>query len=163
MFLALLMSTCLVGAEPDPTYDLVNKSKLASLSTMYQGKPFGSLVAYAVDDKGSPILFISDLAIHTKNLNKDGSCSVMISEADKENVFNSRRVTLIGKMVKVARKDAKAIQKAYLKKYEDAEGLLQLEDFNFYKMEVEKVYWVGGFGDIDWIDLKDYQKLFKKD
>lgn len=161
MLSTLLMTACLVSA--DPTYELVTNTKLAALSTSYHGKPFGSLVAYAVDDEGSPILFISDLAIHTKNLNRDESCSIMISEADADDVFNSKRITLLGKMKKIERDKAKDLQKIYLAKYEDAKDLLEMEDFNFYKMEVEKAYWVGGFGDIEWLKLTYYQKLFEKD
>lgn len=145
----------------DKMYELVEKSKTAALGSMYKDAPFISLVPYAVDKHGSPIIFISDMAVHTKNLKKNPQCSLMISRENKDDVFNSKRITLLGKMEKVPEDDLEEVKKAYLEKYPDQEYLMELEDFAFYRMKITKVYYVGGFGDITWIEVADYLKHWK--
>ncbi len=139
-------------------YKLVEKSKTAALGSMHKDMPFISLVPYAVDKKGNPIIFVSQLAVHTKNLHKNPNCSLMVSRENKEDVFNSQRLTFLGRMEKVPEKEVEEVKKAYLEKYPDQEYLLELEDFAFYRMTITKIYYVGGFGDISWIELKEYLK-----
>lgn len=139
-------------------YKLVEKSKTAALGSMQKDMPFISLVPYAIDKKGNPIIYVSSLAVHTKNLQKSPNCSLMVSRENKEDVFNSQRLTFLGRMEKVPEKEIEEVKKAYLEKYPDQEYLLELEDFAFYRMTITKIYYVGGFGDINWIELKDYLK-----
>lgn len=156
--LSLLMA---MVATEDQMYKLVETSKTAALGTMQKDAPFISLVPYAVDKQGNPIIFISELAVHTKNLQKSSNCSLMASKENKEDVFNSQRITFIGKMEKVPEKEVEEVKKAYLAKYPDQEYLLELEDFAFYRMKITKIYYVGGFADIHWIELNEYQKHWK--
>jgi putative heme iron utilization protein len=153
---------CLI-AEDNQLNQLVKKTTAASLATMYKDIPFNSLTPYALDKNGNPIILISKLAIHTKNLDKNANCSLMVSKIDKTDVFNSQRVTFIGKMKKVTGKEVEEVKKIYLKKYPDAEGFLELEDFAFYRMDIDKIYYVGGFGDIEWIEKSDYVKQIKEE
>jgi putative heme iron utilization protein len=153
----------LLLAFTDPMINLVEKGKMASLATIYKdGTPFTSLVPYALDSEGRPIIFISELAIHTKNLNKKSSCSLMVSEIDNKDLFNSARLTYMGEMKKVPKSEIDKAKKAYLIKYPDAEYLLDLEDFSFYYLEIKKIYYIGGFGDINWIELNEYKKYWIK-
>ena len=69
----------------------------------------------------------------------------------------------IGKMKKVVGKEIEEVKKTYLKKYPDAEGFLELEDFAFYRMDIDKIYYVGGFGDIEWIEKSEYVKQIKEE
>jgi len=141
--------------------DLANKSKTASLSTMYKEYPYTSLVPYAMDSKGRPIIFISDLAMHTKNLSKVSKCSLMASKEDKKDIFNSARVTFIGKMTKVPDGEIEEVKKIYLEKYPASESLFELEDFSLYRMEVDHIHYIGGFGDINWYDKQHIEKIWK--
>lgn len=145
----------------NPMIDLVNEGKAATLSTTYDKVAFGSLVPYALDGKGQPIIFISDMALHTKNLKKDPKCSLMVAKLSKDDIFNSARITFVGKMVKVPDDEVEAVSKLYLEKHPAAKDFIELEDFAFYRLEISKIYWVGGFGDIEWIEVKEYQKSFK--
>jgi hypothetical protein len=142
--------------------DLVKEGKISTLSTTYDKVAFGSLVPYALDSKGSPVIFVSDLAIHTKNIKKDSKCSLMIAKISEDDIFNSSRITFIGKMVKVPEKELPEIKKIYLEKHESVKGFIDFKDFVFYRLEIDKIYWVGGFGDISWVELQDYQKNFTK-
>lgn len=148
----------MVTLENDPMVDLVKETKIAVLSSDYKGTPFGSLTPYALDDNGNPIIYVSDLAVHTSNINKNPKSSITISKIDTDNVFNSARITILGKMKKV---DNENIKKTYFAKYKEAESFARFADFSFYVMEIESIYYVGGFGDINWIDVDDYRKAFK--
>lgn len=155
----VLLLFCLLQ---DPMIDLVKEGKISTLSTTYDKVAFGSLVPYALDSKGSPVIFVSDLAIHTKNIKKDSKCSLMIAKISEDDIFNSSRITFIGKMVKVPEKELPEIKKIYLEKHESVKGFIDFKDFVFYRLEIDKIYWVGGFGDISWVELQDYQKNFTK-
>lgn len=165
MFFAMMTAAMMgTGAEDvdKSVYQLVKDGKVASLSSDYKGTPFGSLMPYAVDDDGRPIIYISTLAVHTKNLNKNPKASVMITKVDEKDVFNSARITLAGKMVKVSEKEAEAVGKVFFAKFKDAKRLSEFHDFNFYRLEIDRIYYIGGFGDIQWIDPADYKKGFPK-
>jgi len=151
----------LLCALQNPMIDLVKEGKVATLSTTYDKVAFGSLVPYVLDKKGRPIIFASDLALHTKNIKKDPKCSLMVAKLNKDDIFNSARITFIGKIVKIPDKELEEAKELYLERHKAAEDFAELEDFSFYRLEIEKIYWVGGFGSIDWIELKEYQKSFK--
>ncbi len=145
-----------------PMFELAENSKLGSLATLYKDTPFVSLVPYALDHQGRPVIFISDLAIHTKNISKNPKCSLMLSKQDNDDLFNSPRITYIGKMERVPDDDVDLVKKAYLAKYPDVESLLDLEDFAFYRLDIKSIYYIGGFGDINWIDLDEYIQHWTK-
>lgn len=154
LFLAMLM----VMAD-SKAISLIKDGKVATLSTDYKGCPFGSLTPYALDGEGRPIVYLSSLAIHTKNIGEKPDCSIMVAKVG-DDLFNSARITLIGKMVKVV--GDKDLEKEFFSKHADAKEFSKYHDFHFYRLEVRKIYYVGGFGDIQWIRLKDYQAAFKK-
>lgn len=140
-------------------YDLFKAGRVASLGTSDDGVPYVSMTPYDFDDKGRPFVYISDIAHHTKNLKNKADCSLMVFKEDK-NPFASERITLIGKMTQVTDKDElKKLKKSYVKKFEDAEAFDELHDFCIFRMEVTKVHYIGGFGDIRW--LKDWYKNWK--
>ena len=157
-----LIAMVLLSAD-NQMYKLIESSKTAALGSMQKDTPFISLVPYAIDKTGNPIIFISDMAVHTKNLQKTASCSLMMSKENKEDVFNSQRVTFLGKMEKVPEKEIEEVKKAYLEKYPDQEYLMELDDFAFYRMKITKIYYVGGFGDINWIAIDEYLKHWNKE
>ena len=156
--IALLFSMILF--QNDEMINLAKNNKVASLSTNYKNIPFGSIIPYILDKKGKPVIFISSMALHTKNIKADARCSIMMHKIDKENVFNTSRITFVGKIIKLEG-DQDELKKAYLEKYKEAEDFIDFEDFSFYRLEADKIYYIGGFGDIQWIELSDYYEKFK--
>ena len=168
---AVLAATLGAGEDTPATNSqkMLNKHSIAMISTISTekegkaAKPYGSIMGYAVDTKGSPYVFISDLAVHTDNIKANPYSSLMIFEADKKgNVFNGSRITVEGKFVMV--KDEKEIARlrtAYLKKHPDSKIFIDFGDFNYFRMEISSIYYIGGFGDIEYVDLKEYKALFK--
>jgi hypothetical protein len=148
--------------------ELANNGKTAALSTMYnsdatKGKdyPYTSLVPYTLDKQGRAIIYVSDLAMHTKNLRKNNKCSLMVSKEKKDDIFNSARITFIGTMKKVPDDEVEEVKKLYLEKYPDAKELVDFYDFSFYRMEVEHIHYIGGFGDINWYQKDQIKKIWE--
>lgn len=134
----------------DQCADLVKSQETGVLSTNFEDSyPFGSLVPYALDEKGNPIIYVSDLAIHTDNLKKYSKCTLTVSKINGQDVFNSSRATILAEANKV---DAKEVSEIYFKKFPDAKKFAKMHDFSFYRLEVQKTYFVGGFGNIGWVE-----------
>lgn len=164
--LAAMLFVGVVSATTDEEVDqalidLTKGGSMATLSTNYMGTPFGTPVPYALDGEGRAIIFLSDLAVHTKNLKKNSNCSIMVLKEDKDDPFNSARVTFVGKIVKVGDKEREAYKKMFLAKQPTAKDFADFGDFNYYYIEIDRVFYVGGFGDIQWIKSADYKKAFK--
>jgi putative heme iron utilization protein len=144
---------------------LVHGTTLATLATLAvdpPGHPFGSLVTYGVlDDDGTPVLFLSTLAEHTRNLMADPRASLLVAAAPSDgggDALADGRVTLLGEAERLAADDARkdAAQQAYLAANPGAAGYLGLGDFSFWLLQVRSLRWVGGFGRMAWCDVAEY-------
>jgi putative heme iron utilization protein len=162
--ITFLLATIFAAGGPatnGPMHKLISHSQAGVLSSDFKGTPFGSFMPYILDKKGNPVVFVSDLARHTENIKANPKCSFTVHKLIRTDVFNSPRITLSGKMVKVSDKERKALSAVYLKAHPGAKEFIEFEDFNFYRLEVEGIYWVGQFGDIQDVELEDYRKLFE--
>ncbi len=164
--MTFLICAALLVAEPtaeELAFKLVSNTKVGTACTIHKKGPFGSVMPYAVDKKGRPLVFVSDLAVHTKNIKKNPKASIFITEPTKEVKFDNPRVTLIGKMNLVPKKELEAAKKIYFKKFPEAKIYEQFHDFNLYRLEITAIYYVGGFGPkpIQWLDIKKYQEAVK--
>jgi len=181
--IVLLGATMLAagGEKADESYasqafKMMQKHNTGMVSTISdskkgQPKPYGSVMPFALVKTsccktyaGSPYVFISDLAVHTHNIKKNPNVSVMVFQPDKAgNVFNGARVTLSGKFVKITdEKSVEKLRKDYLATHPDAKDFIDFGDFNFYVLEIESVYFIGGFGEIGEVDVDEYRKIANK-
>ena len=127
---------------------LLREAMTATLSTIDAdtGHPFGSLVALATAADGTPLLLLSKLARHTRNLEHDARASLLIASAAPEaDVLTAPRVTLVGRACPTARPDAGA---RYLARHPEAEGYAGFADFAFYELTISTGHLVAGFGRI---------------
>jgi hypothetical protein len=114
------------------------------------GWPYGSLVAVAADGDGSPLLFLSDLAEHSKNLARDPRASLVFTAPESaDDPLDRPRITVLGR---VARDDDEERLRRYVARHPAAEQYRAFRDFHLYRMAVERVHLVAGFGVIRWID-----------
>ena len=118
---------------------------LATLSKRLGGYPFGSVVPFVLDHDARPTILVSRLAEHTKNLAADPRASLLVQDA-AEDVQNAARLTLVGDAEAVA--DASAIAARYLRYFPDAQALLDLGDFSFWRLCAVFVRHIAGFGAI---------------
>jgi len=126
---------------------------LSTLSVRHGGHPFGSLVPYALDHAGRPVILVSRLAEHTKNIGADARVSLLAHGA-AEDPQAGARVTLLGKAVAVESTTSGAAR--YLRIFPDSQRLLALGDFSFFAVEPLSVRFIEGFGGIHWISASDY-------
>jgi putative heme iron utilization protein len=118
---------------------------LATLSKRLGGYPFGSVVPFVLDHFARPIVLVSRLAEHTKNMAADPRASLLVHDA-AEDVQTAARLTLVGDAEQVA--EPESIASRYLRYFPDARGLLGLGDFSFWRLRPVFVRHIAGFGAI---------------
>lgn len=120
------------------------------------GHPYGSLVEVAGLEGGDVLMFLSDLADHTKNLKADGRASLLVSEGfAADNPLADERATLLGDIERVERSDA--LRETYLEVHPHASAYIDFSDFNFYRLAPDRIRYVGGFGRMSWLEGDDYR------
>ena len=118
------------------------------------GWPYASLVMIACDAAANPLLMISELAEHTKNILSEDRVGLLIDGTDGlDNPLTGARVTLVGRAVKT--KDP-GHRTRYIARHPDAALYADFADFALYRLAVERVHMVAGFGDIHWIERSAY-------
>ncbi len=151
---------------PEPSFaersrTLVYLGSIGSLSTLSRkqpGFPFGSVMPYASDERGRLIFLISTMAMHTQNLLADPRASLLVKQPDASgDPLGSSRVTLLGNVLTIDKREIAEARKLYLARYEDSKYWVDYEDFCFYRMDVVDIYYVGGFGVMGWVSASDYQ------
>ena len=136
---------------------LLAESRTGALATVALdgGFPFGSLVAYAVDDAGRPLLCLSDLAEHSRNLAADPRASLMASASGEGDPLALARVTVLGTVVELRDDERSAALDAYRDRHPDA-FYADFDDFRLYRLDVASVRYVGGFGRMSWVSADDH-------
>lgn len=112
------------------------------------GTPYASLVEYACDLAGQPLLLLSDLADHSRNLRQDASASLLVEQGAVQQPLTQPRVTLVGRVVPLAAVDVKA---RYLARHPGAALYASFKDFHLYRLELQAAHLVAGFGRIHWL------------
>lgn len=154
---------------PEPTHaerarTLLVQALQGAVATQCQrhpGFPFASLMPYALDEEGRPIILVSRLAVHTQNLERDDRASLLVTEPelDDRNPLGLARVTLLGRFRDAAEEpnSAGGAREAYLARHPESAYWVDYPDFGFRRMDVENVYYVGGFGVMGWVTGEDYR------
>ena len=125
---------------------LVRTGLKASLATLDGGHPYASLVLVATEPDGSPLLLISKLAQHTRNLEADPRASLLFDGTDAaEDPLSGARVSVRG-TVEITR-EPRALRR-FLARHPSAEGYAAFPDFATYRMQMQAAHFVGGFGRI---------------
>jgi hypothetical protein len=118
------------------------------------GEPYCSLVNIATASDGAPLLLISRLAVHTKNILADPRLSLMLDERRAGDPLEGARVMLQGTG---GATDDPAARRRYLARQPEAEMFAGFADFAFYRVAVNAAHLVAGFGRI--VDLKPQDVL----
>jgi putative heme iron utilization protein len=143
--------------KPDPAFNahraakkLLREGRSAALATLMaeSGDPYCSLVNVATAPDGTPLLLISTLALHTKNVLAHGRVSLMLDERKDGDPLEGARVMLMGT---AAVAPEPAVRAAYLRRHPEAKVFVDFPDFAFYRIELERAHLVAGFGRI--VDL----------
>jgi len=135
---------------------LMRRARSAALATSLRGEnghAYASLVTVACDGDGNPILLLSDLADHTRNLAADSRASLLFEAASgRTNPQTGPRVTVIGPITRSARDSDR---RRFLARHPGAGLYAGFADFAFYRMNVERAHFVGGFARAAWLTAGD--------
>ncbi len=126
---------------------------LATLSKKFGGHPFGSITPYILDHDARPVILISTLAEHTKNIENDSRVGLLVHEASN-NVQAEARITVLGNCARM--QDQEQVKTRYLRYFPNASGYFDTHDFFFYRIEPIMIRYIGGFGEIHWIEAKSF-------
>jgi putative heme iron utilization protein len=137
---------------------LVAQTAVGTLATLSDdGSPWASLVSYAALGDGSPVLFVSTLAEHGRNLVRDARASLVVAETPSgSDPLADGRVTLAGRVVQPEGEREATARAAYLAAVPTARYYADFRDFSLYVLEVDRVRWVGGYGRMDSADAAAY-------
>lgn len=119
-----------------------------SLGTLdEEGAPFTSLVTVATAPSGAPLMLLSDLALHTRNLKRDPRASLLLVAPGGEggDPLAGARLTLSGT---VARDEDGNDRRRFVARHEEAAGYAGFADFALYRLDLTRAHLVGGFGRI---------------
>ncbi|KAL8459774.1 hypothetical protein ACS0TY_031625 [Phlomoides rotata] len=114
---------------------------LSTTSQKYEGYPSGSMVDLACDAYGSPILAVSSLATHTKDLLANAKCSLLVAKDPEDRT--DLVIIVHGDAITVSETDREAIRTAYLARHPDA-FWVDFRDFQFLRIEPKIVRYVSG-------------------
>jgi putative heme iron utilization protein len=130
---------------------------LSTMSVDVPGYPFGSIVPYCADGAGRPVIYISFIAQHTKNILNDPRVSLTIVERSEESddVQARGRVTCIANARQVS-DDEVNLRKRYFRYFPSANQYDQTHDFSFFRLETVRVRFIGGFGEIYWVEPDEF-------
>lgn len=136
---------------------LLRSAQTGALATVMPdtGAPFASLVTLATDPAGAPLLLLSDLAVHTRNIKADPRISLLVEEDFTGNPLACTRVTISGIARKVLDADRASVRRRFIAKHPDSAFHSEFEDFAFYSIEIDTLHLVAGFGRIIDITAKD--------
>jgi len=115
--------------------------------------PYASLVLVAAAPDATPLLLISTLAEHTRNIAADPRVSLLFDGTQGlDSRLTGARATVLGRAERTA--DA-GLQARFLARHPDAAMYAGFRDFAFYRVAVERVHLVAGFGRIHWVHASE--------
>jgi putative heme iron utilization protein len=127
---------------------------LSTISKRVTGWPFGSVAPYALNARGEPLLFISTIAEHTKNIDADARASLLVQEIQAGDVQAHGRLTVMGRASRVDAEEIEDARARYLSRVPTAAGHSDAHDFLFYRLSLDHLRFIGGFGRIHWLEPK---------
>ena len=133
---------------------LLNHQSVGVLSTHsidVEGYPFGSIAPYTLNYDGQPIILISDIAQHTRNIKQNKKVSLTVFDSQADDPQSGSRLTWIGDALPVDPSDTQARDR-YLRYFPSAESYFETHDFSFYRIDLRRARFIGGFGEIYWIE-----------
>jgi putative heme iron utilization protein len=134
---------------------LIAGESTGTLATLTdEGFPYGSYVTFAMDG-AAPVFLVSTMAEHTKNLLRDDRASLLVHESGATDPLANGRVTLVGRCTRL--EDAASARKAFLAVHPQAEYYVDFKDFGLFRLTVEGVRYIGGYGRMSWIELEHWR------
>lgn len=118
------------------------------------GWPYASLVLLACDHDAAPLLLVSNLAEHSKNIADDPRVGLLIDgTAGRVDPLTGPRVTVLGTAEKT---DDPRLKARFVARHPSAALYADFADFHLYRVTVARAHFVAGFGRIHWVEATDF-------
>ncbi|MGA9768509.1 MAG: DUF2470 domain-containing protein [Blastocatellia bacterium] len=129
---------------------------LCTISKKIEGWPFGSISPYALTGAGEPVILISEIAEHTRNLRADARVSLIAQDSNAiADPQSGARITLLGYAMPVPEPYLEDANRRYLHLFPNSASYFDAHDFTLFQIKVSKVRFIGGFGEIYWLDRQE--------
>jgi len=138
------------GAEARALLSAAYQGVLSTHSQDMPGFPFGSVAPYCLDADGCPLLLISDIAQHTKNLRADARSSFIVMQGG-EDIQAGARLTLVGDCRPLPPENVEAAAARYYRYFPEARDFHRTHDFHFFRLVPARCRYIGGIGRIHWL------------
>ncbi|KAA6183736.1 HugZ family protein [Thiohalocapsa marina] len=123
---------------------------LSTLSLESPGYPFGSVVPYVLGQGGLPLFLLSHLSQHTKNLDADPRCGLLVAEAGDSDVQQRGRLSAVGNMHRI---EPDEDAERYFAYFPRTRMYFEQLGFRFYRFTPMRFHWNGGFATARWFGL----------
>ncbi len=129
---------------------------LSTISLDMPGYPFGSITPYCADRQCRPVIYISSIAQHTQNILADPRVSLTVLEnADSGDVQARGRLTCIANARPLS-PDEDDVRERYFRYFPQSREYAGTHDFEFFRLDLVRVRFIGGFGRIYWIEPDEF-------
>lgn len=139
---------------------LLHRQAVGTLATHARqpvGFPYPTVLPFAPDARHRPVILVSRLAEHTRNLAADPRAGFLVYDASGD-VASAERLTIVG-LFEPAEDTGSALAHRYLRYHPDAERYLALGDFIFFTLRPDRMRYIGGFGAMGWLDAAELDAL----
>jgi putative heme iron utilization protein len=129
----------------------VPEGTLASHSREPHGFPYPTALPFALTTHHLPMLLIGHLAEHTRNLQADARAGFLVAHAANGSVLEGPRLTMLGTFSPASPDENGKLARRYVRYHPEAARYLELGDFSFWVMSLERMRFIGGFGAMGWL------------
>jgi len=145
-----------IAAKARSLLHKVDAGVLSTHSLAMPGFPFGSLAPFAMTHEGRPLIYVSRIAEHTRNLGANRRACLTVIEATQGNRQALGRTSLLGEAYEVPAAERDAAAQRYFALFPEQRAYEEFHDFEFWRIEPTRVRWIGGFGEIHWIERNEW-------
>jgi putative heme iron utilization protein len=132
---------------------------LATHSREPHGFPYPTALPFALTARHVPIILISHLAEHTRNLQADARAGFLVTHSASDAILEGQRLTMLGSFSPAPPESIDELSTRYLRYHPDAASYLELGDFTFWTMSPHRMRYIGGFGAMGWLDAAELDPL----
>ncbi|WP_112309511.1 HugZ family pyridoxamine 5'-phosphate oxidase [Pseudogemmobacter bohemicus] len=140
--------------------DLLRSCRSIALATLDQhsGYPYSTVTNLSVEPDGSPVFYAAGISLHARNILADPRISMTLAQAEGLDVVSERRMTIVGRALRLEGEAARAAGERYRRRFAKASVYIPLKDTLFFRVLIEAIHLNGGAArNTDQLTARDLQ------